>query len=179
MNNKTKELSFIALFPALMAATAGITIPLFGLPPITLQTLFVFLAGLLLSPKNAFTSMCVYLFIGAIGIPVFSGYTSGTAVLFGPSGGFLMGFPIVARMISLLIRGPFNRKKISSVIMVTILGIISLYMIGGTYIALLYKINVWGVLSGFALYLPGDILKLVVAASLYMKVESFVTYEAS
>ena len=61
MNTRIKELSLIALFPALMGATAGISIPLLGLPPITLQTLFVFLAGLLLNPKNAFYSMCIYL----------------------------------------------------------------------------------------------------------------------
>lgn len=53
MNRKIKDLSMIALFPALMGATAGIYIPLFNLPPITLQTLFVFIAGLVLGPKKA------------------------------------------------------------------------------------------------------------------------------
>ena len=54
MNLKIKELTTIALFPALMGATAGVSIPLFNLPPITLQTFFVFLAGLLLGPKKVY-----------------------------------------------------------------------------------------------------------------------------
>ena len=96
MKNKTKELTMIALFPALMGATAGISIPLFNLPPITLQTFFVFLAGLILGPKKGAISMIVYLVIGAIGIPVFSGYRGGLEVLTGFSGGFLIGFVFAA-----------------------------------------------------------------------------------
>ena len=81
-NNRTKEMIIIALFPALMAATAGIAIPLWTLPAVTLQTFFVFMSGLLLGPKKAGLSMVIYLLLGAIGLPVFSNYTGGIGIIY-------------------------------------------------------------------------------------------------
>jgi biotin transport system substrate-specific component len=179
MNKRIKELSLIAFFPALMGATAGISIPLLGLPPITLQTLFVFLAGMILKPKNAFYSMCIYLLLGVIGIPVFSGYNAGLAVLFGPSGGFLMGFPIIALMTSILKNSVFSQNYFFSNLLVVLIGTVTLYMIGATYITVIYKANIFTIISGFSLYLPGDIIKAFIVSYVYVRVHSFVTYECT
>jgi len=77
VNSRIRELTLIALFPAMMGATAGVVIPLGGLPPITLQTIFVFMAGLILGPKHAGISIGIYVLLGAIGLPIFSGYRGG------------------------------------------------------------------------------------------------------
>ena len=102
MNNRIKELTTIALFPALMGATAGISIPLFNLPPITLQTFFVFMAGLTLGPRKGALSMIIYVLLGAIGLPIFSGFRGGLNVLAGFSGGFLIGFIFSAAFIGFM-----------------------------------------------------------------------------
>ena len=177
MNSRIKELSLIALFPALMGATAGISIPLLGLPPITLQTLFVFLAGMFLKPKNAFYSMCIYLLLGIIGIPVFSGYSAGLILLIGPSGGFLMGFPVVALLTSLIRNNVIFKNNFHSNLLIIFIANICLYMIGATYIMVIYKANLFTLISGFSLYLLGDIIKAFIVSYIYMRVHSFVTYE--
>lgn len=84
-----------ALFAASMAAGAIITIPI-GIVPITLQTLFVLLAGLLGGPRIALTSTTAYLLLGTMGLPVFSGGIGGIAHFASPTGGFLIGLFFMA-----------------------------------------------------------------------------------
>jgi biotin transport system substrate-specific component len=93
--SRTYDLATAALLAALMAGTSMITIP-FGPVPVTLQTTFVVLAALLLAPGWAAASMTVYLVLGAVGLPVFAGAAGGLGALLGPTGGFLVAFPIAA-----------------------------------------------------------------------------------
>lgn len=95
MSNKHKNASEIvipAMFTAVIAACAQITIPLPSGVPITLQTLAVALCGYCLGVKKSVLSVLVYILLGLIGAPVFSGFSAGTAVLFGRTGGFIIGF---------------------------------------------------------------------------------------
>lgn len=87
---KSKELSLCALFSALMAVCAWLSVPLFGVP-VTLQTFAVFLCLLTLGGKLGSISVAVYLSLGAVGLPVFSGFHGGFGAFFGASGGFLWG----------------------------------------------------------------------------------------
>lgn len=84
-----------ALVAALVAVGALIVVP-FGPVPVTLQTLAVAVAALVLSPVEAFAAMAVYVGLGAVGLPVFSGGASGAGVLIGPTGGFIAGFVVAA-----------------------------------------------------------------------------------
>ena len=91
--NKTLEMTRLALLVAMNCVSAYIIIPLpFSLSPIALQTLIVNLVGFLLPPKQAFITMLIYILVGLIGIPVFTGGTAGPAKLFGPTGGYIFGF---------------------------------------------------------------------------------------
>ena len=92
-----------ALFASLTAVGAWLRLPLPWVP-VTLQTLFVFLAGLLLPPAWALASQVVYLAAGLAGFPVFAG-TSGLAVLASPTFGYLLGFPLAAWAVARLTVG--------------------------------------------------------------------------
>lgn len=92
---KVRKMSYAAVLAALTGAGAVISIPL-GPVPITLQTFFVILAGFLLGARWGFISITLYLLLGAAGLPVFSGGAAGAGHLLGPTGGYLISFPIGA-----------------------------------------------------------------------------------
>lgn len=101
--NNIRSLVFIALFAALFIVMSSLTIKLgASLVPFTLQTLAVLLAGLFLTPRNAFLSISVVIILAAFGLPLFSGQ-GGIAHLTGPTGGFIFAFPFCALLVSLAV----------------------------------------------------------------------------
>ena len=104
--NKTYSITLIALGAALIVALSPFQIAL-GPIPITLQTLVIGLIATLYRPKEATLSVLLYLLLGAIGLPVFSGGNGGLHAFIGPTGGFLLVFPLRALVTSLIA----NRKK--------------------------------------------------------------------
>lgn len=97
-----------AIFAAMIAILAQIVIPL-GVVPISLQTFAVGLTVTILGRKTGFWALLIYLLLGLIGLPVFAGGKSGIGVLFGPTGGYLIGFLVAAFVIGTLIQHlPFN-----------------------------------------------------------------------
>ena len=177
MDNRIRNITMMAIFPALMAATAGVIIPLFNLPPITLQTFFVYLAGLILGPKKAAISMSVYVLLGVIGLPIFSGYRGGFEVIAGFSGGFLIGFIVSAFIIGTMKNIIFLNKNIVGISLILLVGTAIVYMFGASYIAFLTEGSIWLILVGFVPYLAGDFIKIVVAGVVHVRIRSHVTYE--
>ena len=101
----TRDLTKITLLIALLCISSYIIIPLpFSLASITAQTIIINLLAFLLKPKQAFTVVGVYLLLGLIGIPVFSGGTGGPGRLFGPTGGYLFGYLAAATIVSIISR---------------------------------------------------------------------------
>lgn len=90
-HTKTRDLAYIALMAALMAICSWITIP-FSLIPFTLQTFAVFAALSLLGGKRGSCAILLYLCLGLVGLPVFSGFSGGVGALLSASGGYLIGF---------------------------------------------------------------------------------------
>lgn len=88
---KVKKLARCALFAAAIAVCAWLSVPLFGVP-VTMQSFAVALSLLILGGKWGSLTVLVYLCLGAVGLPVFSGFGAGIGALFGPTGGFLWGF---------------------------------------------------------------------------------------
>ena len=91
---KALDIAYIAVCTALIAVCSYISIP--TMVPFTLQTLAVFLTMQLLGGRNGFFAVLTYLLLGGIGVPVFAGFTGGPAVLFGTTGGYLIGFLLMA-----------------------------------------------------------------------------------
>ena len=102
----TRDIALVAAFTALISASAYIgAIPVGSAGvPITLQTLTVMLAGCILGPLRGFSAVTLYLALGAVGLPVFAEHSSGIGVFTGPSGGYLLSFPIAAALGGFLVK---------------------------------------------------------------------------
>ena len=90
-SSRTRSVAFVGLAVAIMAVSAWVTVPL-GPVPFTLQMFAITFAIVMLSPKECMAAIVLYLALGAIGLPVFSGMSGGIAKLMGPTGGFLWGY---------------------------------------------------------------------------------------
>ena len=108
----TLKMTQIAMFSCLIAVCAQIAIPIAGVP-LTLQTFAVALSGYLLGSFSGGVSVAVYLALGVVGMPVFSGFGGTAAVLFGPTGGFLFGFLFLSIFCGISARG---KSRISFII---------------------------------------------------------------
>jgi biotin transport system substrate-specific component len=160
----TREISHVALFTALIAAGAFVTIPL-GPVPFTLQPLFVLLAGLVLGSRLGALSVVAYVLLGLVA-PVYAGGTSGLGVLFGPTGGYLLGFVLGA-----LVAGTVGRSRDAGaprLVVGGLAGLLPIYALGATWLAIsLHATDLRLVLVGGVLqFLPFDIIKAVVAGVL-------------
>jgi len=174
-----KEMTLVALFPAMMAATAGIAIPLGSLPPVSLQTIFVFMAALLLGPRLGSLSMVIYIVMGMIGLPVFSGFRGGLDVLTGQSGGFVFGFIFSANFIGFMKNINFLNKNILYIFLILVVGNIVIYMFGSSYIAYITRTNIWLIIATFSPYFIGDLLKIIVVLYVYSRIRKHITYESA
>ena len=130
---KTRDLVVCSLFAAMTAVLSQISIPLPNGIPLTLQLLAVFLCGVILGAKKGFISTLVYVALGAIGLPVFAGFTGGISKLVSPTGGYLVGF-IFTSVISGLIIEKFNYKRIPNIIGM-IVGLAITYIFGTAWLA--------------------------------------------
>ena len=117
MNTKTKtgvkirDICFISMFAALIAACAQINIPTPGGVAFTLQTFAVSLAGIVLGYKKGVLSVVIYIILGIIGIPVFSGFSGGIAIITGKTGGFILSFPAMAFLTGVFTNIGTNKKN--------------------------------------------------------------------
>ena len=106
---KTKELTVTALCCALTAVLAPLTVTLpFTLIPFSLSLLPIFLTGALLPKRHAFLAVLLYVVLGMVGLPVFSGFAAGVGVLAGPTGGFIVGYPFTALLVSVAVEHRFS-----------------------------------------------------------------------
>lgn len=170
-NNSLRGMTYASMFGALTALGAYIMIPLPPVP-ITLQTLFVLLAGALLGGYLGALSQVVYILLGIIGLPVFSGGKAGFGVLVGPTGGYLIGFVVGALLIGKLTslkRDPGLPWLMGSMLA----GIAVVYTLGIAQLMFIAQLNFIKAISvGLLPPLPGDIIKIVVAALICRKIRA-------
>lgn len=170
------ELARIALFAALIAVLG--LIPKFELPftsgvPVTAQTFGVMLAGLILGWRSGALAVLLFLFIVALGVPVLSGGRGGLGVFWGPTSGFLLGWVVGALVCGLIYE--FLKKFISQKIFLPaflaslIGGVGVVYLFGIAGLSVVSKIEISKAALISLVFLPGDILKALIAASLVQK----------
>ena len=159
----------VALMAAVTAVAAQITIPLpFSPVPFTLQVPAVVLSGLLLGPRYGALAQAIYVLVGAVGVPVFAGFKGGLGVIFGPTGGYLLSYPLAAAVAGLaayaVARSPRRRAMASS----TLWGAAALaviYAIGATWLSVVAGLPpAVAVAQGVLPFVVFDLVKVVLAA---------------
>lgn len=158
MKIKTFDLVLIALFAAIIAIMSQISIPTpFGVP-VSLQTFAVALCGYFLGAKKGAGALLVWIAIGAVGVPVFTGFKGGIGVLFGVTGGFIYGFIPLVLLCGLELKSKPLRIVLGAV------GIIACHLCGAGQYALLMGIDfLQSVLTVSVPFLIKDIVSVVVA----------------
>lgn len=162
-----RDLAQIAVFAALIA---GLSLPGaipvgFGVP-ITLQTLGVMLAGVMLGARKGSLAVIVYAALGLAGLPILAGGAAGLGVLAGPSGGFLVGFIPGAFVIGWVAERLAPRLRFWPLLVASLIGgIIVVYLVGVPWLAVVTGLPLdQAFLVGALPFLPGDVLKAVIAA---------------
>ncbi|HOP46616.1 MAG TPA: biotin transporter BioY [Desulfobacteraceae bacterium] len=162
---------YAAMFGAVTAVGAFIIIPIPPVP-ITLQTLFTALSGALLGGRLGALSQVIYVLLGIIGLPVFAGGKAGLGVLFGPTGGYLIGFIVGSYVIGKII----EIKKDAGIFLIAIsmiIGFLVLYAIGILQLSVVAKLSFVKALSvGMIPFLIGDALKIAVATFVTLKLRN-------
>jgi len=160
----TKDIILTGMFAAILAVISQISIPMPSGVPITIQVFGVALVGVVLGWKFGLLATLVYIFIGAIGIPVFSNFTGGLGILTGVSGGYIIAWPILAGLCGIRFNRLSKMKNTALTILLSLIGLAAVEIIGGIQ---------WSFLSGMTLpavftysmvaFVPKDILITVLA----------------
>lgn len=160
-------LALTAVFVGIIAALG--LVPAVAVPgvavPITLQTLGVMLAGAVLGRWRGTAAVLVFLLLVALGLPLLAGGRGGLGVFFGPSVGFLVGFPVAAFVIGWLTERLSTARSLVRQVMVNVVGgIVVLYVFGIAGMALVLQLDLPRATTAALVFLPGDVIKAVLAA---------------
>ena len=168
-SDTTRKLAAAALFAAMTAICSQIQIPL-PMVPINLALFAVHLCGALLGAKWGALAMAAYALLGAVGVPVFSGFAAGPAVLFGKTGGYILGYILCAAIVGAMTRRiGFTFPKVCAAMVV---GVAVCYAFGTAWFMVLTKMNLMTSLTYCVIpFLPGDAVKIVLATVLALRLK--------
>ena len=173
----TYDLILSALFIALITVGAFIKIPL-GAVPITLQFMFVLLAGQLLTPKNALITLLIYTAMGLLGLPVFSG-GGGLSYVLTPTFGYILGFIFASVFISFISHK--GKQNLARYVFANFVGFVTVYAFGLIYYILLSAfyfgevIDLGSVLlMGFVVFIPTDFAFCILTAVITKRIKPFI-----
>lgn len=173
---KTLDMVYIALFACLMAICSWISIP--GQIPFTLQTMGVFLAIGLLGGKRGTLAVLVYILMGAVGLPVFSGFTGGIGRLLGMTGGYIVGF-LASALVMWAMEALLGQKKWALAVSMVV-GLLVCYAFGTAWFIVVYTGSKGAITLGAVLgmcvipYIIPDAVKIAVALVLTGMLKRFV-----
>ncbi|WPS88896.1 biotin transporter BioY [Brevibacillus halotolerans] len=161
-NENLRTYMVIAIFTAITAVFAQITIPL-PTVPITGQTLAVGLVATVLGSRYGTVSMVLYALLGAIGVPVFAGFSGGPQVLIGPTGGFIFGFIATAFIMGYLLEK--TKYTFPMALIANLLGMVVIFLFGVVQLKLVLNLSWAGAMAaGVTPFIAGGIIKAVLAA---------------
>jgi len=156
---------------AFIAACAHVSVPLYFTPvPITLQTFAVVVVGLLFGPSLAASTLLLYLAEGATGLPVFSpAGPGGIAQLLGPTGGFLLSYPLAAALAGWIVRAARTRiSNFSAAAVASAAATVLIFAIGASWTAQWLHLSAASAWSAAVLpFLPGEGLKIAAASAIF------------
>ena len=163
----SRDLALVAMFTGVVAALG--LVPAFTPPgfavPITAQSLGVMLAGAILGARRGALALALLLVLVAVGLPLLAGGRGGLGVFAGPSVGFLLGWPVAAFVIGWLVERVGAPYRLHWGIVANLVGgIVVLYALGIAGMASVLGISVQAAAIATWIFLPGDLVKVVVAA---------------
>lgn len=167
----TIDMAYIAIGAVMIAICSWISIPV--VVPFTLQTFAVFLLIMLLGGMKATISVAVYILVGAVGVPVFAGFGAGIGVLFGKTGGYIIGFLLMGPIFSLMTK--LFGKKLLVQIIALVTGLLVCYAFGTAWFMYIYMrdtgdVGLMTVLSWCVFpYIIPDAVKMAVAVLISRK----------
>jgi len=164
------------LFAGLTVVGANIVIPMTPVP-ITLQTLFVLLAGAAIGRGWGTLSQALYLGAGAAGLPVFAGGAAGAAIFAGPTGGYLLSFFVAPFVVdAVLRRSPGLLRQLAAFSA----GTVTIFALGVSYLALTYTHDAGQALTvGLVPFLPGAVFKIAAALSIHRSSQALVRHRSA
>ena len=172
----TIDLVYVGLSAALIAICSWISIPL--TVPITLQTMGVCLISGLFGMKRGTLATVVYILLGAIGVPVFAGFSGGAGIIAGSTGGYIIGFIFTALIVGFV--SDKTKGKLWCIVVAMVVGILVCYAFGTAWFAVVYAKTATpaslGTILGWCVipFLGPDAVKIVVAAILTNRLKGFV-----
>lgn len=165
---KTYDMAYIAVFAVLITICSWISIP--TAIPFTMQTFAIFLSVLVLGGRRGTLAIVIYILLGAIGVPVFAGFTGGIGIIMGPTGGYFIGF-ILSALIMWAMEHILGQKVwVQSLSM--LLGMIAYYTFGTIWFMIVYMRNTGSIGLTTALgwcvipFIIPDLLKAALALGL-------------
>lgn len=159
------DVVLVAAGAALTAIAAQVVVPLWPVP-ITGQTLAVLLVGSSLGALRGTLSMLLYAVLGIVGLPVFSGASSGVAIILGPTGGYIIGFVFAAAFTGWVAQRSWDRKILRS-ILGFLGGTVVTFAIGLPWLSFALGLNLEQTLAaGLYPFIIGGLVKMVIAASI-------------
>lgn len=159
----TTQLTLTALMTALLCVISPFSLPIpFSPVPISFSTFILYVAAYVLGPKFGSISCLLYLLLGFVGLPVFSGFSGGIGRLLGPTGGYLIGYIFLILIAGFMIEISEGKKLISVIGMVA--GTAITYIFGTVWLSLQMNLTfVEGLAMGVLPYLLGDMVKIIAA----------------
>jgi biotin transport system substrate-specific component len=159
----------VALMAAVTAVAAQIAIPLpFSPVPFTLQVPAVVLSGLLLGPRHGALAQAIYLLVGAVGVPVFFGFTGGLGHILGPTGGYLVSYPLAAAVAGLAAYAAANAPRRRALVASFLWGcgaLVIIYIFGAAWLSVVSNLPLAvAVAQGVLPFVVFDLVKIVLAA---------------
>ncbi|MCM1166390.1 MAG: biotin transporter BioY [Lachnospiraceae bacterium] len=173
-----RSMVFMAIFAALICVAAPFSVPLPGLVPISLGTFAIYLTGAMLGGKRGAVAVCVYIMLGAVGLPVFTGFAGGLAKLFGPTGGYIVGYIPLVLLTGIFSEMPSKRHWTMPAGMA--LGTIVMYAFGTAWFMIMNGSPLQtALMSCVAPFLIGDAVKIalstVIAAPLRARLNAVIS----
>lgn len=166
---KTNQIAVGALFVALIAVLSQLSFQV-GPIPFTLGIMGVYFCAMLLNPKQAVLTVCAYLLLGAVGLPVFSGFKGGLQSVLGMTGGYLVGYILIAYFTAVSVqkfRGTTPSQKMAGILSASVLGLIACYTLGTIWFMVLSGNSLPAALAACVLpFVPADLIKIALAYSL-------------
>ena len=195
-DNKIQNLTLAALVSAILCIMGPIVIPI-GMVPLSFANMAIYLAIILLDKKKALISTAIYLLIGLVGIPVFSGFSAGAGKLLGPTGGYLIGYLVLSWIAGSVLEAVENRtlkktriddrdkerknfavkEKILKQGFALLTGTLGLYLFGTLWLMYQSKLNLMTALTiGVFPFLVFDVIKILLAVSMGNSIKKRISF---